>query len=186
MGTDKALLPFGVESMLERTVRIVSKSVNVQNIVLVSAADQQLPQLPAGLQIVQDQHPFQGPLAALVAGLDLHEGRTAAVFATGCDTPLLEPALIDKLFDSLGDFVAVVPADEQRKYPLTAVYSTEILKVAKEQLVNGTRSLHGLLDQVRTHCIDRESLREFDPKLLSFLNLNTREEYESALKQSQL
>ncbi len=186
MGTDKALLAFGEETLLTRTVRLVSKSVEPQHIVLIAAANQQLPQLPAELQIIRDQQPQQGPLAALAAGLVALEGQATAVFATGCDTPLLEPAVIDQLFDELGDFAAAVPQDTQRLYPLTAVYTVGVLTEANRQLAAGRRSLHGLLAQISANPIPLENFRAVDPQLLSFMNVNTQADYESALARVKL
>jgi molybdenum cofactor guanylyltransferase len=46
MGRPKLLLPFGNESMLARTVRLVGEVVSP--VVVVAAASQQLPKLPDG------------------------------------------------------------------------------------------------------------------------------------------
>ena len=53
MGRSKALLPFGPETMLQRTVRIVRAAV-AGPIVVVAAADQSLPPLPADVAVVVD------------------------------------------------------------------------------------------------------------------------------------
>ncbi|QEG33081.1 molybdenum cofactor guanylyltransferase [Bythopirellula goksoeyrii] len=181
MGTDKALLPFGDETLLERVVRLVSKAVDPHHIVVVAATGQQLPELPREVSLVRDQQSFEGPLAALAAGMRKLEGRTAAVFATGCDTPLLEPAVIDQLFAELGEFAVVVPQDTERFYPLSAVYSMAILAEAQRQLVTGGRSLHGLVKEVSAHRIPLECFRAADPRLASFVNINTQTDYEALL-----
>ena len=181
MGTDKALLPFGEETLLERTVRLVSKAVAPQHIVVVAAAEQPLPPLPAEVQIVRDQQPYAGPLAALIEGMQALNSAVPAAFVTGCDTPLLEPSVIDLLFDELGDSSAVVPQDAERLYPLTAVYKRDVLAEANQQLTTGRHSLHGLLEQVEIKRIPLETLRKFDPSLASFENLNSLADYEAAL-----
>ncbi|TWU27778.1 molybdenum cofactor guanylyltransferase [Bythopirellula polymerisocia] len=184
MGTDKALLPFGEETLLERTVRLVSISVAPQHIVVVAAAEQPLPPLPVEVQIVRDQQPYAGPLAALIEGMQALNSAVPAAFVTGCDAPLLESSVIDLLFDELGDSSAVVPQDAERLYPLTAVYKTNILAEAKLQLAAGRHSLHGLLEQVEIKRIPLETLRKFDPSLASFENLNTLADYEAAISRA--
>ncbi len=52
MGSPKALLPFGSETMLQRVVRLLGSVVSP--IVVVAAPDQQLPPLPQGIVITRD------------------------------------------------------------------------------------------------------------------------------------
>lgn len=58
MGVAKPLLPFGTESMLARVVRLLREAVSP--VVVVAAADQELPPLPEGVRIVRDCHPDRG------------------------------------------------------------------------------------------------------------------------------
>src|SRR5829696_6313049 len=60
MGTSKALLPFGPETMLQRVVRILAGLVSP--IVAVAAADQELPPLPTEVLISRDEREGRGPL----------------------------------------------------------------------------------------------------------------------------
>ena len=53
MGTSKALLPFGPETMLQRVVRLLSGVVSP--IVVVAAVDQELPPLPSDVIITRDE-----------------------------------------------------------------------------------------------------------------------------------
>src|SRR5262245_45208566 len=96
MGRDKATLPFGDELMLQRVVRLLSSVVDAQNIVIVAAPDQSLPQLPSDVQITRDPVEYAGPLQGLATGLPIVSDRCDAVFATGCDTPLLVPAFVQR------------------------------------------------------------------------------------------
>ena len=47
MGRDKATLPFGPELMLQRVVRLIGEVVSLENVVVVAAPNQLLPELPA-------------------------------------------------------------------------------------------------------------------------------------------
>ena len=51
MGTSKALLPFGPETMLQRVVRLLGEV--VAPIVVVAASDQTLPDLPPGVIVTR-------------------------------------------------------------------------------------------------------------------------------------
>ncbi len=180
MNADKALLPFGNETMVERVVRLVSSIVDPRHIVVVAAADQQLPSLKA--IVVRDSIEYQGPLPAIAGGFAALPPNTAVVFITGCDTPLLNPAIIEYLFQQLGDSDAVVPQDAERLYPLCAVYRTNIFTRIEQQITAGQRSLHQFIQRLDAKLIPVENLREIDPELLSLKNVNSPEDYLSALE----
>jgi molybdopterin-guanine dinucleotide biosynthesis protein A len=67
MGTSKALLPFGPETMLQRVVRLLGQVVTP--IVAVAAVGQVLPDLPAEVIVTRDEREARGPLEGLKAGL---------------------------------------------------------------------------------------------------------------------
>ena len=180
MGTDKALLPYGNETMLERVIRIVGSIVDPQQIVVVAAADQQLPSLPSAIKIVRDSEHYQGPLPALACGLAALPNIDAA-FVTGCDAPLLSPKLVEFLFAQLGVTDAVVPQDADRMYPLCAVYRTAVLPAIVRQTTTDDRSLHGLISHLNANRIPVESFRTVDPQLNSLRNVNSHADYVAAL-----
>ena len=179
MDVDKALLPIGNETMLERTVRIV-RSIVTRQVVVVAAADQQLPS--HGVTVLRDSTAYEGPLAAIACGFAALAPDTTAAFVTGCDTPLLKPAIIEFLFNQLGDKEAVVPQDGERLYPLCAVYRTELLSRMDHQIATGERSMHQFIQQLDARLIPLENLRVVDADLFSFKNVNSREDYLSVLE----
>jgi molybdopterin-guanine dinucleotide biosynthesis protein A len=67
MGTSKALLPFGPETMLQRVVRILAGVVSP--VVVVAAPNQELPDLPHDVIVTRDEREGRGPLEGLRAGL---------------------------------------------------------------------------------------------------------------------
>src|SRR3954471_21362428 len=69
MGQDKAALPFGPETMLQRVARLISEVVDPKNLVVVAEADQSLPVLPVGVTVAHDSRQFRGPLEGLATGL---------------------------------------------------------------------------------------------------------------------
>ncbi|MEY3228037.1 MAG: putative molybdenum cofactor guanylyltransferase, partial [Planctomycetota bacterium] len=66
MGRDKSRLPFGDDTLLLRVLRRVAEGLqkvcDAPQIVVVSAADQVVEQLPAGVRTVVDTEPCEGPL----------------------------------------------------------------------------------------------------------------------------
>ena len=193
MGSDKASLVFGDEPLLARTVRVASAVVDVRRIVVAAGTRQSLPPLPSGVRVVRDRAPGQGPLPALAAGLQSLVGIAGAALVVACDAPLLEPALVAWMFDRLQSARAaaparppdaVVPADAERLYPLTAVYQVEPCAAGLAAAAADARgSLHAALRSGRLEVlrIPVDELRAADPRLLSLVNCNTPEECAAAL-----
>lgn len=181
MGRDKATLPFGPELMLQRVVRLLGEAVDPRNMAVVAAPDQSLPALPEGVTVVHDSREYRGPLEGLATGLRALADRTDAVYATGCDVPLLAPALVEHMFDSLGDHDVVVPCDGEFHHPLAAVYRPAVIGKIQELLAADRLRPIFLFDEVRTLRLEIEELREVDPQLSTFKNLNSPTDYEAAL-----
>ena len=181
MGRDKATLPFGPERMLQRIVRLVGQAVALENIVVVAAPNQSLPELPAGIVTARDAHEYRGPLAGLATGLRALEGRIDAAYVTACDVPLLAPAFIDQMFELLGDFDIVVPVDAQHHHPLAAVYRPTVLAHVQRLLDADRMRPRFLFDEVNTREVPVDELRAVDPQLSTLENLNCEEDYVAAL-----
>jgi molybdopterin-guanine dinucleotide biosynthesis protein A len=183
MGRDKATLPFGPELMLQRIVRLLSEEVDSSAIVVVSAKGQLLPPLPPEIRVVCDENPGRGPLEGLAAGLKAMPDHVEAVYATSCDVPLMATSFVRAIFDHLGDHEIAVPVEGQFHHPLAAVYRPRVLAVVQQLLAANKLRPRFLFDEVDTMEVDVESLRVFDPTLLTLMNLNHPEDYEKALKQ---
>lgn len=175
MGCDKALLPFGDETMLARVTGIVGSVVDNSCIVVIAAAGQELPELDPAIRIVRDSVEFAGPLAAISqAASELAE--VDSIFITGCDTPLLKSEVLEFLFAQLGNHAAVLPEDAERLYPLCGVYRTEVFKGD-----SNLRSMRDFVKHTNAERIETGLLRSVDPDLLSLRNINTRQDYLDAL-----
>jgi molybdopterin-guanine dinucleotide biosynthesis protein A len=179
MGTPKALLPFGTETMLARMVRIVAAEASP--VVVVAAADQELPTLSAGVLLAHDAVPKCGPLAGLAAGLQALEGSCDAAFVTGCDTPLLRPQLIRSLFAALEAHAAAIPRFDHRWHPLTAVYRLAVRAEVDARLANRQLKLQDFAAAIQPVAVGEGQLRAADPALASLRNVNTPEDYRAAL-----
>ena len=180
MRTPKHALPFGDETMLQRVVSIVAKVVSP--IVVVRAADMELPTLPPDVLIAEDEQPGLGPLAGLAAGLTALQGRCDAAFATACDVPLLKPEIIEHLINERGDNDIAVYRDGKYHHVLAAVYATRLLSKIESLIAEERLRPLFLLEEAKTRVIDVSEITHLDPAGDSFRNANTPDEYET-LKQ---
>jgi molybdopterin-guanine dinucleotide biosynthesis protein A len=179
MGRPKAWLPFGPEVLLQRVVRILSEV--VCPIIVVAAPDQDVPALPAGVAVVRDEERGRGPLQGLAAGLVTLRGQADAAYLSGCDVPFLQANLVRRLIVLLGTHAICVPRVGEYHHPLAAVYRIEVAEVVQRLLAANRLRPVFLFDDVPTRVVLAEELLDVDPTLQSFRNLNTPEDYQTAL-----
>ena len=183
MGADKATLPFGPETLVERAVRQVRVACPGP-VVVVAASCQDLPALPEGVRVVRDPVADRGPLPALGLGLDSLPAGTALAYATSTDAPWLAPGWVDLLVESMADGIdaAVVVDADGRPHPLAAVYRVGPVAAAVRELVASGRSrLRDLIDGVPARRIPEGAMRAADPNLRTLRNLNTPDAYRRAV-----
>lgn len=184
MGTAKAQLPFGDETMLQRVVRLLSTVVSP--IVVVAAAGQTLPDLPQAAIVARDEQEGRGPLEGLRAGLKALPPGASLVYVTSCDVPLLVPAVVARMIDLASEAeIAVVEADGLA-HPLSAVYRPGVLPQVETLLAQDRLRAALLFDLVRTRRIQPSEISDLDPELLTLRNLNTRGDYLDALRRAGL
>jgi molybdopterin-guanine dinucleotide biosynthesis protein A len=179
MGTSKALLPFGGETMLQRVIRLLGTVVSP--LVVVAAPGQSLPELPASIAVTRDEREGRGPLEGLRAGLKALPGRAEVAYVTSCDVPLLEPAFVRRMIELLGDDDIAVVEIDGFPHPLSAVYRRRTLPHVEALLAADRLRPVFLFDAMRTRRVHPAELAAVDPQLLTLRNLNTREDYLDAL-----
>jgi len=179
MGSPKALLAFGAETMLQRVVRLLATVVSP--IVVVAAPDQLLPQLPPHVTVTRDEQQGRGPLEGLRAGLKALPVTVERTYVTSCDVPLLAPGFVLHMIDLLTDHDIAVMEIDGFPHPLSAVYRRNTLPHVETLLAQDRLRPVFLFDTVRTRRVQPAEMTSADPELLTLRNLNTREEYLEAL-----
>lgn len=180
MGRPKAWLPFGPEVLLQRVVRLVGEVAGP--IVVVAAPGQDLPELPDGVAVVRDPVSDRGPLQGLAAGLAaLPEGSELA-YATATDVPFLEPGWVRRLVELIGDRDLAIPDVGGYLHPLAALYRRRTVLPAVESLLReGRLRPVFLVEALRALVADAPTMAVADPGLATLRNLNTPEDYRTAL-----
>lgn len=181
MGRSKALLPFQGEALATRVSRLVRERVGGR-VVVVAAQDQELPALAPGVEIARDQTPSRGPLEGFRTGLDAIGDDCEFVYLTATDSPFLASGWIDRLSTLIGSHAAAVPFVDSRHAPLAALYRPASVRPAIRRLLaeNRLRMLL-LLAQIPVRVVLAGELADVDPLAKTLRNLNTPEDYRSAL-----
>ena len=133
MGRPKAWLPFGPEVMLKRVVRLLGEVAGP--IVVVAAPGQDVPGLPAHVQIARDPVSDRGPLQGLAAGLAAMPEGFDLVYATATDVPFLRSAWVTRLVELIGDRDLAIPEIGGYLHPLAALYRRRTVLPAVEKLL---------------------------------------------------
>jgi len=178
LGHEKALETVGNKSLIQWVV--LSLSFFNSDIIIVAAAKQFLPQFIdyPKLKIVTDAYPGKGPLGGIYTGLVASDSFYNLVVA--CDMPFLNRALLDYMIQLSTGFDLVVPRLGDMIEPLHAVYSKGCLAPIECLLKQGNLSVRELFTLVRVRYVEATEINRFDPKHLSFFNVNTEADLETA------
>jgi molybdopterin-guanine dinucleotide biosynthesis protein A len=176
MGKNKALLDFGGRSIIEHTVDLF-KSI-FPEVLLVTNTPEEYKGL--SVRIVTDIFPGKGSLGGVYTGL-LYSSNEYS-FIASCDMPFLKRGLIEFLMTLRDGYDVVVPRLKGGHEPLHAVYSKRCLKPIEEMIKRNDLRIIGFYQGVRAREVSEEELAPFNPGPSAFINVNTPEEYEEALR----
>ena len=173
-GQNKAFLDVGGDSILNRMLN--SLQACFEEIMLVTRQ----PELYSGypVRIVEDIYRSRSSLTGVHAGLVY--AKAVYTFVVPCDTPFLQPDLIRLLLDQLTQAPdIVVPYFDNHFQPLCSIYSKRCLPAIESQLDREDYKIINLFDQMRVKTVSAENLKQADPQMLSFYNVNTPAAYEA-------
>ena len=182
LGQDKALLPWPSEdsptTLLQHVCAVIA-SVCADVIVVGNRTDL------IGFNVVPDVSPVGSSLTGLVSGLQAAE--TPLVLAVACDMPFLNVPLLRALIDlASAEWDAVAPVIRHEPETLHTVYNRRSLSTAAQMLRAGDLKLGRLMRRLRVRQVSAAEVREFDPDLISFSNINTPQELAEARKRARL
>ena len=138
MGSPKAALEWHGSTLLRRICGIVGRAVDGP-VVVVRAPEQELPELPDGVEVVEDAREGRGPLQGIAAGLHAVRDGADAAYVSSTDVPLLHPRFVATVLQALDDETDVVlPEVGGHRHPLAAAYRTALAEQV-ERLIAADR-----------------------------------------------
>jgi molybdenum cofactor guanylyltransferase len=187
MGRPKAALEWHGSTLLYRTAAVVGRAV-AGPVVVVRAPGQELPDLPAGVDSVEDPVEGLGPMQGVAAGLAAVRDRAEVAFVCSTDLPFLHPAYVRRVLRGLADPAVdlVLPRVRGYRQPLAAGYRTALAGLITEQIAEGNLRPGMLLEHCAADLPDDAALladpdvAAADPELDSVQNVNTPQEYAAA------
>lgn len=186
MGRDKALIEVHGHPLIEYALAALAE---VCGQVLISANDTRA-FARFGVPVISDVIPGTGSLGGIYSGLSAARFDRALVVA--CDMPYLNEALLRFLLGESAGYDVVVPSVQHPSkagllaapaewrdldlQPLHAVYGRNCLSPMREQLDRKNLRVLDWFSQVKVRIVSQAEVEVFDPRHLSFLNVNTPED----------
>jgi molybdenum cofactor guanylyltransferase len=161
-GRDKLLEPIDGGTLLEHAIEAV-RSVASEVVVVTSPGVERA--VPEGIILVEDPHPFEGPLVGLVTGLESLDESIERVIVVGGDMPSLEPGVLALLIAALHDDIdaAVLETDDGRAVIPSGLRRGPQLARARDLVASGERRLGAVLDGSRVAVVARGTWTAVDP-----------------------
>ena len=179
LGRNKALEPFLGETLIRRVIRrmrlVADEAIVVANDEWrVAELD-----LPDDVRAVVDRYPGKGSLGGILTGLESARTEWAAFCA--CDMPFVNADLYRWLLSMREKHDAVVPEVDGRPEPIHAVYSRACVGPIRYRVAADDLKIASFFEDVRVLLAAEGQVRAIDPDLMSFFNVNTQEDLDTAL-----
>ncbi len=174
IGTSKALIPWENGKLIEHMVGFMERLFPV-SLVMVKDPGEFLFLESPGVRVLRDLTRETHPLGGIYSGL--HYSDTPYAFVCACDMPYIQPELVEVLWTSCEGYEATVPVWDDRPQPLCGIYSRDCLDAIKAMIDRKQYAIQELLRSVRTNLIREDEVKRVDPEGLSFLDIDTLEDY---------
>jgi molybdopterin-guanine dinucleotide biosynthesis protein A len=179
MGFDKARLPLGSESMVDRQIRLLRA---ICRSVAIIGPPGRFPE--AGIQVYEDEIPGQGPLGGIHTGL--RRARTEFSLFLSCDMPLMDAGFLRYLCQQalVSRASATLPPPWAKGvYPLCAVLRRRVLSTVRSSLALGQNQVGRFFKKVQRRTISKAEFARAGFSPCIFYNANTPEDYEKVRRQ---
>jgi molybdopterin-guanine dinucleotide biosynthesis protein A len=172
MGRDKAFLTVGDQLLIERVINRIQRLTD--DLFVSTNSPEKYARF--GLRCVVDVFPGKAALGGIYSAL--RAAQHPYVLVVACDMPLLNTALLQYLIDLASTADAVVPIiNPPHPETLHAVYSKKTIPAIKTRLQDNDLRLLDLYDDISVRYVDRSEIIPFDPEFLSFVNVNTPDDW---------
>lgn len=186
MGRDKAFIDWAGRPLVAHVIERIQPLCT--DVIIITNDPQAF--APFGVRVVVDVYPGKGSLGGLYSGL------TAAhdefILAIACDMPFLNVELLKYQISLAPGFDVVIPratdpsghsrrtrseemrfAKDVNLHPLHSVYGQSCREPIRKSLDTGDLRIIHFLDAVCVRVLEPEEVDLYDPRHLSFFNMNT-------------
>jgi molybdopterin-guanine dinucleotide biosynthesis protein A len=171
MGMNKAFIELNGKRIIDRNIDLLSTI--LPEVIIVTNTPLDYAYLNA--QIATDIFPQKGSLGGIYTGLFYSSHPHSLVVA--CDMPFLNKEVIEYLIEKIDNNDVVIPHLSDGFHPLHAIYSRRCLPFIERLIERDDLRIIHFFKRVRVREITEKELSQVDPELISFLNINTPEDF---------
>lgn len=175
MGTDKSFVEIGGKPVIEHLIQRVRDIGQAETLLITNRPDEYA---HLNLPMVGDVLPDKGSLGGIYTAI--YYSQNSYTLTLACDMPFVSADLLKYMLSLRDGFDVVVPRVDQYPQGLHAVYGKACLEPIRQRLDADRLKVMGFYELVHVRYIDEPEYQPFDPKGLSFFNVNTPEELEQA------
>lgn len=175
MGTDKSFVEIGGKPVIEHLIQRVTNLGQAETLLITNRPDEYA---HLNLPMVGDVLPDKGSLGGIYTAI--YYSQNPYTLTLACDMPFVSADLLKYMLSLRDGFDVVVPRVDQYPQGLHAVYGKACSDPIRQRLDADRLKVMGFYEAVHVRYIDEPEYQPFDPKGLSFFNINTPEELEQA------
>ncbi len=172
MGENKAFLVFKEKPFIDIIYLRLSRI--FKNVTVVTKEEEKI--LYKNKRIVFDVFHFQTPLVGILTALK--HAISDFIFIKSCDNPLFSTKLIKSMIELINGYDVILPKLSDGFHPLFAIYSKNCIKPIEMQLNEKNLKTIDFFKEVKVRLVDEGNVKRYDPDLISFININTKNDYE--------
>jgi molybdopterin-guanine dinucleotide biosynthesis protein A len=185
MGIDKLFLPIQgkplVRYMIDKlllanfSISIITSGANQKKIRDLLTTD-----VAEKVVIYQDVYTDKGPIGGIYSGL--FYSYEPYIFVLAADLPFFKPELMVAMEKEILGKVALIPQTEKGYEPLFAIYAKSSQEVFLKMIQDNNLKISNSYAVLSARIYPREKITGYDPKFESFININTKEDYEEIIR----
>ena len=173
---NKALLKIDGKAIIERIAEVINPMFS--EVLLVTNSPNDFKSL--GSRSVGDVVSTHGSLTGIYSGLVQSETYHSFFFA--CDMAFIKPDLVRFMIGESQGYDVIIPRGKDGLEPLHSIYSKDCISHIEGQLQQDDLKILDFFPQIRLKIIEEPTISRFDPGQIGFFNINTKSDYERALR----
>lgn len=177
-GKNKAFIKINGIPLIEKVITVMGSV--FQELIIITNTPHKYSHLR--LPVYKDLIEGLGPLGGIFTGLTAIS--KDAGFFVACDMPSLNRELLRHMVECKDDFDAVVPRISGKMEALYALYRNTCLPAIRRQIDSREYQIFRFFSEVSVRYVDEGEIRQFDPELRSFFNVNTPQELQEIQQQA--
>ena len=177
-GKNKAFIKINGIPLIEKVITVMGSV--FQELIIITNTPHKYSHLR--LPVYKDLIEGLGPLGGIFTGLTAIS--KDAGFFVACDMPSLNRELLRHMVECKDDFDAVVPRISGKMEALYALYRNTCLPAIRRLIDSREYQIFRFFSEVSVRYVDEGEIRQFDPELRSFFNVNTPQELQEIQQQA--